>query len=82
MGNFDFVEEKESVVHGVVPKFGTNITNVNILERLVSLKVSDLNNKRVRSVRFSAHNQLSHDYGIVGGTAKRSNPPFTCSEMR
>ena len=82
MGNFDFVEEKESVVHCVVSKLRANVTNVNILKRLMSLEVSNLYNKWVRSVRFAAHNQLGHDYGIVGGAAERSNPPFACGEMR
>jgi len=75
-----FVEEEETVVHGVVTELGADVTNVDILERLVGLEVSDLHNKGVRAVRFALDNELSHDDGKVGSAAKRTDPPFRSSQ--
>lgn len=45
VGNFDVVEEEETVVHGVVAKLGSDVTNVDVLQRLVRLKVADLDHE-------------------------------------
>lgn len=81
MWNLDLVEEQETVVHGVVTKLGANITNVDVLQRLMCLQVSDLNTERCRAVGLSVNDELCHDNCVVGGTSKRSNPPFACCEM-
>jgi hypothetical protein len=80
--HLDLVEEEEAIVHGVVAKLGTDISNVNVVEGLVSLQVSDLNTEGGRAVRLAANHELSHHNGIVGSATKRTDPPFACCEMR
>ena len=42
VGNLDMVKEKEAVVHGVVAELGTNISDVDVVEWLVCLQITDL----------------------------------------
>jgi hypothetical protein len=79
--NLDLVEEEETIVHGIVPKLGTNVTNVDVLKRLVCLQVTDLNTERGGSIRLAVDHELSHNDGIVGSTAERAYPPLACCEM-
>lgn len=67
MGNLDLVEEQEAVVHGVVPKLGPNVANMDVLQWLVSFQVSDLHDKRVRPIGFTINDELRHYNGMVGG---------------
>jgi hypothetical protein len=50
MWDLNVVEEEETIVHGVVTKFGSNITNVDPLQGFVSLHVPDLANERMWTV--------------------------------
>ena len=50
MGNLDVIEQKETVVHGVVTELGTDVSDVNVVERLVCLQVTDLDAEWSRPV--------------------------------
>jgi hypothetical protein len=80
--DFDVVEEQETIVHGVVTEFGANVTNVDVLERLVGLQIADLDAEGSRAVGLALDDQLRHDDCVVGSAAQRTNPPFACREMR
>jgi hypothetical protein len=80
VGDLDLVEQQETVVHGVVAKLGTNVANVDVLERLVCLEITDLDDEGVGTVGLVVDVQLSHDNGVVGCTAKGANPPLAGSQ--
>lgn len=48
--DLDVVEEEETVVHSVVAKLWSNVTNVDVLKWLVSLQVPNLDNEWMWSV--------------------------------
>jgi hypothetical protein len=75
--NLDLVEEQETVIHSVVTKLRTNVTNVDILKRQMCLEIADLNDEGVGTVRLVVDVQLSHDDGVVGGAAEGADPPLT-----
>jgi hypothetical protein len=79
--DLDVVEEEEAVVHGVVTELGTDVANVDVLERLVGLEIADLDAEGGRAVRLALDDQLRHDNCVVGSAAQRTNPPFACREM-
>lgn len=64
--NFDLVKQKETVVHSIVAKLRANVSNVDVLERLMCLQVSDLDTEWGRSVGLSINDELSHDDGMIG----------------
>lgn len=66
----------------LVSELGTNVTNVNVLQRQVSLHVTDLDNERMRAVWLAANDELSHNDCMVGGTTERANPPLGSCEGR
>ena len=70
------VKKKKAIVHGVVTKFRSNIANVDVFQRLVGLQITNLNHKWVGSIALAIDDELGHDYGMVCGTSKGSNPPF------
>lgn len=78
--HLDLVEQQETVVHGVVTELGTNVTNVDVLERLVCLEVTDLDDEGVGAVGLVVDVQLSHDDGVVGSAAERADPPLAGSQ--
>jgi hypothetical protein len=69
MRHLDVVEQEETVVHGVVTKFGSDISNVDVLKRQVCLHVADLDDEWVRAVRLALEDELCHDNGMVGSAA-------------
>lgn len=73
------VEQQETVVHSIVAKLGANVSNMDVLQRLVCLEVSDLDTKRRRTVGLSINDELGHDDGMVCSASQRTNPPFTGS---
>ena len=81
MWDFDSVEEKKSIIHGVVTKFGANVANMNVFQRLMGLQISDLADERVRAIGFAPNYQLCHYNSMVCSSTKRSNPPFRSSQM-
>lgn len=66
----------------VETKFGTDITNVDVRERLVCLQVTDGHDKGVRTKSLPLNDQLGHDGGVVGDLSQRSNPPLGGSQRR
>jgi hypothetical protein len=68
-------------LRAVTYEFWSNISDVNTVEGLVSLQVSDLDNEGVWSKGLSVEDKLRHNHGVVGGAAQRANPPFRGSEM-
>lgn len=64
----------------LVSKLGTNIAHVDILQRLVCLHVSDLDDERMGSVGLSIDDQLSHHHGVVGSSTQRADPPLGGSQ--
>lgn len=81
MRNLDVVEQEETVVHGVVTKFRTNISDVNVFKRLMCLQITDLNAERRWSVGLAINDELSHDDSMVGCPAQGSDPPFTGGQV-
>lgn len=80
--DLDLVEQKEAVVHCVVTKLGTNVTNVDVLERLVCLQITDLDAEGRGSVGLAVDDELRHNYRVVGCAAERADPPLTGRQMR
>ena len=92
MGDLDFIEEDEPVVHGATivsilllrqevstlleTKLWSNVTHVNVLQWFMSLQVTNLNNERVRTVTLAIDDELSHNSSIIGGPSKCTNPPL------
>lgn len=68
------------VHHSLVTKLGTNVTNVNVLKRLMSLEITDLHHERMRTVVLSTDKQLGHDNRMIGSAAKGPNPPLGGSQ--
>jgi hypothetical protein len=46
------------------------------------LKVSNLDDERMRAVRLAGNDQLRHHDSVVGGLSKGTNPPFGCRQVR
>lgn len=69
-------------IYILVTELGTNVANVNVLERFMSLEISNLDHKRVWSIVLPIDIKLGHDDGMVGGSPKRSNPPLGSSQGR
>lgn len=80
VGNLDLVEEQETVVHGVVTKLGANVADVDVLKGQMCLEIADLHDEGVRAVGLVADVQLSHNDGVVGGTAEGADPPLAGGE--
>lgn len=80
MRDFDLVEQQETVIHGVVTKLGTNVTDVDVLERLVCLEITDLNDEGVGAVGLVVDIQLSHDDSVIGSAAEGADPPLAGSQ--
>jgi hypothetical protein len=55
---------------------------MDILERLMSLKVSNLDDERMRAVWLAGNDQLRHHDGVVGSLSQSTNPPFGCRQVR
>lgn len=55
---------------------------MDVLQWLVCLQVSDLNNKRMWTERLSIDDELGHYTGMVCCTAQRTNPPLASSQVR
>jgi len=82
MRYLDFVQEKETVVHSaaedvrtstsevevniLIAEFSSNIPNMDVLQCLVRLQISDLEHKWVWTVGFAVDDQLSHHDSMVG----------------
>jgi len=49
---------------------------MDIVQRSMSLHVSDLYHERVRTVGFALDDKLSHDDCVVGSAAERADPPL------
>jgi len=79
---FHVIEEEEAVVHGVVTEFRSNITDMDILERLVRLQIADLHDERMRAVCFAVNDELRHDAGVIRRAPERADPPLASREMR
>ena len=62
--------------NSLVAEFRSDVTDVDILQRLVRLHIADLNHKGVRSMVLPFNVQLGHYHGMVGSPAQRANPPF------
>ena len=79
--DLDVVEEEETVVHGVVTELGTDVANVDVVERLVGLEVADLDAEGSRSIGLALDDELRHDDCVVGSAAQRTDPPLACCEV-
>ena len=66
--------------YSLVPKLGTNVTDIYVLQGLVGLQVADLHDEGVRTVVLATDIQLSHDHRVVGSAAEGTNPPLRGSE--
>lgn len=62
--------------HSLVSVLGTNVTHVNVLQRLVRLHVADLHHEGMRSIVLPTDHQLRHHDGMVRGPSQRANPPL------
>ncbi|KAI7515060.1 acyl-CoA oxidase [Hortaea werneckii] len=82
VGDLDLVEEQVAIVHGVVAELGTDIADVDVLQRLVSVQVTDLDHEGVGAVGLASNDELGHDDGMVGGAAERANPPLAGGQGR
>jgi hypothetical protein len=49
----------------LVAELWADVTHVDILEWLMGLHITDLNNEGMRAVALPANNQLSHDNSMV-----------------
>jgi len=54
---------------------------VDVLQWLVGLHVSDLNNEWVWTVRLAAEDELGHDDRIVCSATEGTDPPLRSSKM-
>lgn len=79
--DLDLVEQEEAIVHGVVAKLGANVSNVDVLEWLMRLQVSDLDAEWGWSIRFAVDDELGHDNRMVGSPSQGSNPPLAGGQM-
>lgn len=59
----------------------SNITDMDVLERLMSLQIADLDDKWVWAVALAVDDELSHNGGIVCGLSKSTDPPLGSSEI-
>src|SRR5665213_1527186 len=81
MWDFDMVQEEEAIVHCIVPELRANVTNMHILQRLVSLQISDLHNKGMWAKLLPIDNQLRHHNSMICSFSEGSDPPFRGSQM-
>jgi len=70
------------VEYSLISEFRSNVTDVDVLQRLVSLHITDLNDERVRTKVLAADVELCHDDSMVGRPSERANPPFRRSQGR
>jgi hypothetical protein len=82
MWNLDLVEKEKAVIHRVISKLGTNVSNMDVLQWLVGLQVSDLNAEGSWAVRLATHHELGHYDRVVCSATERTNPPFACCKVR
>ena len=75
------VEEKKSIVHRIIPKLWSNISDMNVLQRLMGLQVSNLDDEGVRTMASASNNKLCHDNSIVCSSTQRSDPPLRSSQV-
>ena len=68
--------------YSLVSKLGPNVAHVDIFQRLVSLHITDLNDKRVRTEVLATDVELCHDDSVVGRPSQRTNPPFRRGQGR
>jgi len=54
---------------------------VNVVQRLVGLQVSDLNNEWVWTVRLAAEDELSHNDCVVCSATEGTDPPLGSGKM-
>lgn len=70
------IQEKKSIIHGIVTKLRSNIADMNILQGFMRLQVPYLNHKRMGSVALAVDDKLRHYHGVICGTSERANPPL------
>lgn len=81
MGDLEVVEEEETVVHGVVAEFWTDVSYVYTIQWLMCLQIPNLHNEWVWSVRLSVKDQLGHDDGVGCCAAEGTDPPLGGGEV-
>lgn len=69
-------------MHLLVAKLGSNVTYIDILQRLVGLEIPNLDDKRMRTEVLATNVKLRHDDGMVGSPAQRANPPLRRGQRR
>lgn len=68
--------------HSLVTELRPNITHIDVLQRLMGLEITDLDDKRMGAVILAPDIQLRHHNSMVGGAAQRPNPPLGRSQGR
>lgn len=64
------VEEKESIIHCIIAKLRTDVSNVDAFQRFMGLHVADLAYKRMRTIGFSNNYELCHYDGMICSTSE------------
>ncbi len=76
MWDLNIVEEEETIIHGIIPNFWSDITNIPPFQGFVSLHIPYRDHERMRAVIFATNDELSHHRGVIGRTTQRTDPPF------
>ena len=79
--NLQVVEQQKAVIHGVVAEFWTDVSDVDALEWLVGLEVTDLDDEWVWAVALAVKNQLCHNDRVGSGASQRADPPLGSREV-
>lgn len=66
----------------LVAKLGSNVTHIDILQRLMGLEIPNLDDKGMGTEVLATNVELRHDDGMVGSPAQRANPPLGRGQRR
>ena len=81
LGDSHMIESQVTIIFGIVSKFGSNVTNKNSREWLMSLGASDGDDEDLNSVFFAINKELSLGYNMCGCDSHVWSPPFGGTKM-
>lgn len=75
----NYTQERD---HSLIAELRTDVSDVDILQRLVGLQITNLDNERVGAIVLASDEQLGHNHGMVGSATQRADPPLRGSQGR
>mmetsp|Transcript_27127 Transcript_27127/g.33700 ORF Transcript_27127/g.33700 Transcript_27127/m.33700 type:complete len:217 (-) Transcript_27127:600-1250(-) len=74
--NAELVELQISIVDAIVAEFAADVTDLDTGQRLVSLKITDLNNERLHTIISTVRNAAAKDDGMSSLYTQVARPEF------